>query len=458
MKRSVIMTEGRPLPILIAFTLPLMLGNIFQQLYSMVDAMVVGRFVSKEALAAIGATSAIQFLMISIIIGFNTGVGVVSAQFSGAQNAEKLRRTFSTATWICIIETLVLSVAGCMLTRPGLELLGTPSDIIEDSVTYLLFNFSTCAAPIFYNMVSNFMRSLGDSKTPLYALIISSLTNIVLDLVFVLVFHMGVAGVALATAIAQALSAVFCYIRIYIHFREVLPKKNEWSPDRNIFKNVLRIGIPMSVQNILVSFGMMSIQGIINGFGTNVVAGYTAANKVDQIALQFMMAIGTAMSTYAGQNYGAKLSGRIFSGIRSALLMSAVSATILTSIILFLGRFIVLLFMEAAETEVISIATGYLSTVSIFYLLCSVTYVYSNTLRGMGLVVIPTGSSFLELGAKILGAGILSSIFGYRGIWFAWPISWLFSSVLLIVYFHVFAAKKLKSLPAEGTSLPPDNL
>lgn len=450
------MTEGRPLGLLVRFALPLLAGNIFQQLYSMVDAIVVGKFVSKEALAAIGATGAILNLLISLIIGFTVGIAIVTAQFYGARNGQGLHATFATAAYITVIAYAVLSVAGCLLARPALLLLDTPDKIIEDAQTYLLFNFATCIAPIAYNILSNFIRSLGDSKTPLYALVISSLLNIGLDLLFVLVFRMEVAGVALATAIAQAVSAAYCFFRLRSRFRETLPLRGEWKPSRGVLGSVLKYGVPMALQNAFLSVGMMAVQSVINGFGTDVVAGYTAANKVDQIAMQPMMSIGTAVSTYAGQNYGAKKAERITSGMRAALLMAVAAGAFLSLLIVTCGRFLVLLFLDASETLAIQVSTGYLTTISLFYILCGVMYVYTNGLRGMGRVVVPTAASFLELGAKIAGAYLLSAAFGYAGIWYAWPIAWLASDLLLVIPFHLGGWKKKLEAEARAAAPEPD--
>lgn len=451
MKKSIRMTEGNPLKLMVAFALPMILGNIFQQLYSMVDAMVVGRFVSTQALAAVGATSSILFLMISFIIGFTMGTSIVTSHYAGAEDQHGLRSTFATGAWISAIAYVIICLAGNLLARPALQLLGTPEDIINEAEIYIRINFSTSIAPITYNMIAQFLRALGDSKSPLYALIISSCTNIVLDLLFVLVFSMGVAGVALATAIAQVCSAAFCVWRAFRRFREVIPQRAEWQkPNGAIVRRILTFGLPMSIQQVFTSFGMMAIQGIINSFGSGVVAGYTAANKVDQIALQFMNSIGSAMSTYAGQNYGAKKGDRLFSGLKSALVLTVGAGLFLSLAMLFAGRYLVLLFMESTEVEAISVATQYLTTVAVFYVLCGVSYVYSNLLRGVGKVTIPTVASFVELGAKILVASILSGVFGHAGIWYAWPAAWIVTDLLLIGYFHLVSARQLRQLqPAQ---------
>lgn len=441
-RSSIDMTQGNPWGLLMSFTLPMLLGNIFQQFYSMVDSIVVGRFVGVDAFAAIGATGGVLYLMISVIIGFTVGISVVTAQFFGGKQEEMLRKTAATATCITVLMAAVLGLIGVACARPVLHLLQTPENIMEDAITYLTFNFGTCIAPISYNMASNMLRSCGDSKTPLFALIISSITNIILDLVFVVVFHWDVMGVALATAIAQALSTAFCVVKLYRNFPYMRYTKKELRIHGAVLKNVLRIGIPMSIQNMFTSFGMMAIQSIINPFGSTVVAGYAAANKVDQIGMQPMMAIGSAMSTYAGQNFGAGKMDRIKEGVRKAILMSVVVCGVIGLVLIFGGHYVVQLMVSDAEAAVIEVATGYLRIVAIFYIIGSLVYIYTNTLRGMGVVAVPMAASFLELGTKVVVAFLLSRLFDYHMIWFAWPMAWAVSAVFQMTYYHSGSWKK----------------
>lgn len=446
MKKVINMTEGNPLKLLCAFTVPMILGNVFQQLYTMVDTMVVGRFVSKEALAAVGATNAILFLMISVIIGFTVGTAIVTAQYAGAQNTQGIRAIFATGFFIVLIESIALVIIGNIGIRPALVLLHTNEEIIDQAELYLRINFSTCIAPILYNIVSQFMRSLGDSKTPLYALIISSVTNIILDLVFVLCFDMGVAGVAIATVIAQIISAIYCLIVTVRRFPEYIPGKGEWKVDRQVLSVVLKFGIPMSLQNMLVSFGMMAVQYVINGYEVDVVAGYTAGNKVDQIGLQFMNSIGTAMSTYAGQNYGAKKVKRLKEGLGAAVILNLFISGIVSIIIVSLGKYIILLFMESEEELAMAVAVRYLVIVCSFYFLCGVSYIFQSFLRGINYVAVPTVSAFLELGVKIVIAFVFSALLGYNGIWWAWPIAWLVTDIFLVGFCFFKAYPDLKRL------------
>lgn len=445
-RKTIDMTDGKPLELLTAFTIPMILGNVFQQLYTMVDTMVVGKFVSKDALAAVGATGAILFLMISIIIGFTVGTAIVTAQTAGAKDTEGIRSIFATGFYIIIIEAIALSIIGNLGSKPALRLLHTPEEIINKADLYLKINFSTCIAPIMYNVISQFMRSLGDSKTPLYALIISSVTNIVLDLVFVICFHMGVAGVAIATAIAQFISAIYCLIVTVRKFPEYIPGKGEWKVSGKIFKTILKFGIPMALQNMLVSFGMMFVQTTINGYGTNIVAGYTAGNKVDQIGIQFMNSVGTAISTYAGQNYGAKKIKRLFEGLKASIILNLMLTLFLSIVIIVFGKYIVLLFMKSTETEAISVAVRYLVIVSGFYFFCGTSYIFQSFLRGVSYVAVPTTASIVELVVKIGISFIFSYLFGYNGIWWAWPISWIVTDAFLYGYYLIIAKPKLKQM------------
>lgn len=446
MKKTIDMTEGNPLRLLIAFTIPMILGNVFQQCYTMVDTMVVGRFVSKDALAAVGATGAIMYLMISVIIGFTVGTAIVTAQYAGARNTAGIRAIFSTCTFVVLLETAALCLIGNFGLRPALVFLNTPPELLDQADLYLRINFSSCIAPILYNIVSQFMRSLGDSKTPLYALIISSVTNIVLDLVFVIVFHMGVAGVAIATALAQALSAAYCLAVTFRRFPEYIPQRGEWHVDGHIVRTILKFGIPMSLQNMLISFGMMFVQSTINGYGTNIVAGYTAGNKVDQIGLQFMASLGTAMSTYAGQNYGARNRKRLSQGLRASMVLNIGMSIFLSALILPFARYFVQLFIESTETEALDTAVRYLVIVSSFYVFCGISNIMQSFLRGINYAAVPTFSSILELVVKVAVASGFSVMLGCNGIWWAWPVSWCVTDVFLFGFYLLRANQQLQRL------------
>ena len=430
--QAIDMTQGNPLPQLIRFTLPMLVGNIFQQFYSMVDAMVVGRFVGVNAFAAIGATNSVLYLMISLIIGFTVGTSVVTAQAMGAKDKEKLRAIGGLAVVMAAGLAVVLGLGGGACSRAVLRLLHTPQDIYTDAVAYLTFNFATCLAPIAYNLVSSMLRSMGDSKTPLYALVLSSAVNIALDLLFVLCFHMGVVGVALATALAQALSALFCMAALVRHHPYMALTWRCIRVRRDLLFDILRIGLPMALQNLMTSLGMMAVQRLINRFGSVVVAGYAAAAKVDQIGIQPMNALGNAMSTYAGQNLGANRPERIHEGVRKAVLLSVALCLALSAAILLAGRPLLEWVVGARETEVIAVAREYLVIVSSFYFVGSLMYIYMNTLRGMGQALLPTLAGFVELFVKVGAAYGMALCLSYHALWFAWPLGWAAATALLI--------------------------
>ncbi len=438
------LTQGNPLKLLSAFVLPMLIGNIVQQLYSMADSIIIGRFVGKGPFAAIGATMPVLSVMIVVIIGFTMGIAITTARSVGAGDTERVRNIVGSAFLIAVTLALALMVFGISFAEPVLKLLKTPADILKDARTYLVYNFATCIGPIAYNMFSNILRSAGDSRTPLNALIISSVLNILLDLLFVLAFHWDVAGVALATGISQIVSAVYCIL--------VIRNKNEqyWCRRVNvrfhgrIILDILKYGMPVAASNLFTSLGAVFIQSLINGYGTTVVAGYTAANKLDQLALSSVLSVGNAASTFAGQNTGAGKLHRVREGVRSAWTIGIVVSVVFGLALYFGGSYLVRLFISGDETETINVAVTFFKTVAPFYLLSCGMQIYLNTMRGMGEVVIPMAGSLTELVSKIAAAFLLSRAFRYQTLWFAWPVGWLVAFLVLTVYYYMFLWKKYK--------------
>ena len=438
------LTQGNPLKLLSAFVLPMLIGNIVQQLYSMADSIIIGRFVGKGPFAAIGATMPVLSVMIVVIIGFTMGIAITTARSVGAGDTERVRNIVGSAFLIAVTLALALMVFGISFAEPVLKLLKTPADILKDARTYLVYNFATCIGPIAYNMFSNILRSAGDSRTPLNALIISSVLNILLDLLFVLAFHWDVAGVALATGISQIVSAVYCIL--------VIRNKNEqyWCRRVNvrfhgrIILDILKYGMPVAASNLFTSLGAVFIQSLINGYGTTVVAGYTAANKLDQLALSSVLSVGNAASTFAGQNTGAGKLHRVREGVRSAWTIGIVVSIVFGLALYFGGSYLVRLFISGDETETINVAITFFKTVAPFYLLSCGMQIYLNTMRGMGEVVIPMAGSLTELVSKIAAAFLLSRALRYQTLWFAWPVGWLVAFLVLAVYYYMFLWKKYK--------------
>lgn len=436
------MTQGNPSRLIFTFALPMILGNVIQQLYSIVDSAVVGRFVGKSALAAIGSTGSVLMLMICIIIGLTMGECILTAQSYGAGDEDRVKTIAATSIYVACGLMVFLFVIGFIVVRPVLRLLDTPDDVLEQARVYLLINTCTSVAPIFYNLTSNIMRALGDSKSPLYSLISSSLLNIVLDLLFVCVFHWDVAGAAWATAIAQFVSV---FVNLYVirkkHPILHITKKNmKLRPD--VVKEIISIGIPMSLQNAVASVGALGVQRFVNAYGTDAMAAYTAAGKLDQIAMFPLNSLGMAVSTFVGQNFGKKDYKRIRQGVRAGLIQALLWGVGLMVVILLFSGPLTTLFVSSKETEVITIAKEYLGTVAKFYWLCGSMYVMMNAFRGMGNMKLSTVASCLDPIGKLIFAAGLSFAFDRAGLWYGWPCGWTLALVPLVIVWAVKWGRK----------------
>lgn len=438
------MTQGNPTKLIAMFALPMLVGSIFQQMYSMVDSIIVGKFVSVDAFAAVGATGSVLYMMIAVIIGFTVGMAVTTSQFVGAKDESKVRDAVGMAMLISVCLSATLAVLGNIFAGSILRLLDTPAEIFDDARKYLMINFASSIGPISYNMFSQIIRASGDSRNPLVALIISSVMNIILDLVFVLAFDMGVGGVALATGISQFISALYCIIIIRKKMPQYWCRRENIRFHGHIFKRICKIGIPMAIQSLFTSFGSMFVQRIVNGLGAVAVAGYTAAIKLNDLALQGVSTLGEALSVYSGQNTGAKKPERVRMGVRSGLRLGIVLSLVFTLLVWFAGPYMVRLFVDTSEAgiqEVIDIAVEFLRRVSPFYIVGCIMYIFTNTLRGMGRVTVPTAASFVELGMKTLAAFVFSRFLTRSEIWFAWPVGYA-SAVVLLVTYYVYAVVK----------------
>lgn len=434
-KSGMDMTAGNPAKLMISFAIPMILGNIFQQVYSMVDSIIVGRFVGKNALAAIGATQSVLFLIICLIIGLTNGTCILVSQYFGAKDEEAIKKICGAAVYASVLAWAFIAIVSFIFSGPILSLLNTPEEIISDARAYLLVNTFSSIAPIAYNMFANIMRALGDSKTSLYALIISSCVNIVLDLLFVVTFGWGVIGAGAATAIAQVLSGVFCFIVIKKKHPVLHLSRRHLVFHPKTMGQIIKIGIPMAVQNAVTSLGMMFVQSMINGYGTDTVAAYTAANKIDQIALMPLQSLGMALSTFTGQNYGSGNIKRIRQGVGiSAGLAIGVGAALMLIIIPLSGP-LVTLFVSSKEVAVVTIAKEYLRIVAMFYWLCGLMNIFLSLYRGMGKMLVSTFSSMLEPVTKVAAAFVFSQMLGRVGLWAAWPVGWAFALAVPLLLF-----------------------
>jgi putative MATE family efflux protein len=428
------LTRGNEARLIFNFAMPMLLGNLFQQLYNIVDTIIVGNFLGKEALAAVGASFPIVFTLISLIIGVASGGTIVIAQYFGARDHESVRRAIHTMYIFLTIAAIILTLVGIPLTEDIFRLIRLPEEIMPEATTYLGIYLTGLIAFFGFNATSAILRGLGDSKTPLYFLMISTLFNIGLDLLFIVVFEWGIAGAAIATVISQA--GAFLTAVLYLHRNHRLIDFNlpQYRFDRKIFWQSLRIGLPTGFQHTFVSLGQMAIMSIVNTFGTNVIAGYSAAIRIDSLAMLPAMNFSAALSTFVGQNIGAGRSDRVRRGLVATLFMSSgVSVVVMTVVILFKYQ---LMSMFTNDTEVIRIGSEYLVIVSSFYLLFTVMFKINGVLRGAGDTLIPMFLTLTSLWViRIPFAWIFSKIMGESGIWWSGPAGWGVGLLLSFLYY-----------------------
>ena len=429
------MTVGSPGKLILAFTLPMFIGSVFQQAYNMADSAIVGRFVGPNALAAVGTSFPIIFLLASKLMGLTMGSGVVISQFFGAKQMDKVRRGVATSLMFQFYSGIALSVVGLLFSRPLLVLLRTPPEIIEASATYMRIFFGGLVFMFGYYGFSAILRALGDSKTPLYFMILANVVNIGLDLYFVVSLGWGVAGVAWATLIAQALAAFSCGIYLYLKVPMFRFTWSDMSMDRDILRTMLKIGLPTSIQQTFASIGMMAVQALVNSFGAVTMAAFTAAGRMDSLAMMPIMNLGMAISTYTGQNVGAGKMKRIGEGLKSALVMVVVSSAVIGLLVFVFGPQLIQIFIIAEHVDVISQGVDYMRTVSVFYVAFGVLMVVNGVLRGAGDAMIPMYTTLTSLIVRVAVAYWLSGIptIGHRGIWWGIPVGWVMASTVPVV-------------------------
>lgn len=360
------MTVGSPARIIFNFTVPVFIGNLFQQFYSMVDTIVVGKFVGTKALAAVGSTGTINFLIIGFLLGMTAGFTVLTSQRYGARDMDGMRKTVAMAGILSIIVSAVMTVISMVFMRPLLTLMNTPEDIFEGAYTYIMIICAGIAAQVLYNLLSSILRALGNSKTPLYFLILAATLNVVLDLVFIINFHMGVAGAAYATVISQGVSGLLCLVYIVKKVEVLKLNKYDWAFDGDVAMLQLKIGFPMALQYSITAIGAMMVQAALNVFGSIAVAAFTAASKIEQIVTQAYVALGVTMATFCAQNAGAGKLERIREGFRKATLMGAVYGVITGAVLFFCGKYMTGMFISDNLEQIIGYVDTYLRCVGLF--------------------------------------------------------------------------------------------
>jgi putative MATE family efflux protein len=435
------LTEGNEARLIINFATPMLLGNLLQQLYNIVDTIIVGNILGKEALAAVGASFPIIFTLISLIIGVASGGTIVIAQYFGAKDLQNVKRAIDTLYIFIFFTSIILSVIGIYFTEEIFKLVRLPEEILPQAKTYLTIYLSGLIVTFGFNGTSAILRGLGDSKTPLYFLIVSTCFNIGLDLLFIIVFKWGIAGAALATIASQGIAFLMAIIYLNRYHKIISFNISKFHFDTRIFQQSIRIGLPTGIQHTFVSLGSLAMMAIVNSFGTNVIAAYTAAIRIDNLAVLPAMNFGAALATFVGQNIGAGKSARVKKGFKSTLLMSSIVSVTVTLIVILFKKQLIGLFTN--DAEVIRIGSEYLLIVCSFYLLFTTMFKINGVLRGAGDTLIPMFISLFSLWVvRIPLAWFFSSRIGETGIWWAIPAGWLMG---LIFYYLYYATGKWKN-------------
>ena len=423
------MTVGNPTGLLLSFMLPMVVGNIFQQLYNMVDSMIVGQIVGADALAAVGATGSLNFLFFSLCGGMASGIGIVISQQFGAGNDDGVRKAIANAAYIMVVVGTVMGVLGIVLSRPILTFLNTPGNILDDATLYMQIMCAGVLAVSLYNCISAILRAVGDSKTPLYFLIVASILNIFLDILFVKTFSMGVAGAGIATIIAQMLAGVgsLCFaFRKNPYFKI---SKSMLKPDKDIVWQSIRMGVPLAFQSSLIAISCVALQSVVNTFGSVVVAGFSSTIRTEELVQQPSTAVGMAMSTYTGQKIGAVKIDRVKQGYRKGMIIMAIFSLAMIPLAQFGGEFIMKLFVS--ESEVIEFGAHALKITSWFYLFLGSIYVTRGLLNGAGDAFFAFANGIVEMLGRICFAKPLTLIpsIGVWGVWLATALTWFATGV-----------------------------
>ena len=432
------MTVGKPGKIILNFTIPIFIGNIFQQLYSMVDTVIVGKFVGNEALAAVGSCGTLMFLILGFLMGLTAGFTVVTAQHFGAGNMRAMRQSVASASVLSAVISVLMTVLSMSFMKQILHLMHTPEDIYGEAYSYIMIICGGIVAQVLYNLLASILRALGNSKIPLYFLILAALLNIVLDLVFIIVFHLGAAGAAWATVISQGISGILCLFYIIKAVPELYLKREDWHMNWNLAGWQMKIGLPMAFQYSITAIGTIMVQTALNTLGSLAVASFAAATKIEQVVTQAYGAMGTTMATYCAQNTGAKKIDRVRQGFRSATIMGSIYAVVTGAVLILGGKYLTILFVKDNLTQVMGMVDIYLRCVSIMFIPLLVVNVYRNGIQGMGFGLLPMMAGIAEL----IGRGVMAIISGkigsYTGACMASPAAWILAGgLLLVMYFYI---------------------
>lgn len=436
------MTSGSPMKLILQFCIPLFFGMLFQQFYSMMDTIIVGKFLGVGALAAVGATGSINFMIIGFCMGVCNGFAIPVAQQFGAGDYHALRKYVANSVWLSIAFSGVMTVAVCVFCRRILLLMNTPADIMDGAFRYIFVIFLGIPVVYLYNLLSGIIRSLGDSKSPLIFLIFSSVLNIVLDMVLILVFHMGVSGAAWATVISQAISGAACLIYMIKRFDILKMSGEEWQADGIYMKNLCNMGIPMGLQYSITAIGSVILQTAVNTLGSMAVAAIAAAAKIGMFFCCPFDAMGSTMATYTGQNVGAGKLERVSAGMKSTCVLGLVYSVLAFVVLALSGKTIALLFVSPSEHAILQDVNRYLVISAAFFFPLALVNIVRFTIQGLGFSRFAILAGVCEMAARsLVGMGFVP-VFGYIAACFASPVAWLCADLFLIPA-YLYVMKKL---------------
>ena len=438
------MTSGSTMKLILGFAVPLLMGMLFQQVYSLVDTIIVGRFLGVSALAAVGATGSINFLIVGFCQGICNGFALPVAQRFGAKDYDGLRKYVGNSSVLAVLFGGAITLITVIACRPILQLMQTPSDIIDLSYNYIVVIFAGIPAIMLYNILSAYLRSLGDSVTPVIFLVISAGLNIGLDLLFIVTFKWGVFGAAFATVLSQAVSGILCLILIIKKFDILHLKRDDWKLDWDYTRYLLIMGLPMGLQYSITAIGSVILQSSVNTLGSTAVASMTAGSRISMFVVCPFDALGSTMATFGGQNVGAGRLDRLGRGLRSAVTLGAIYSALILVVLIFFGRDLILLFVNASEVTVIAQAKQFLVTNAAFYLMLALVNIVRFLIQGMGFSGFAVFAGVFEMVARALVGLVFVPIFGFTAACFASPLAWIFADCFLIpAFFH--CRKKLQS-------------
>lgn len=437
------MTVGNPAKIIWNFTLPIVIGNIFQQFYTMVDTVIVGKFVGTKALAAVGATGTICFLILGFLMGLTAGFTVLTSQRFGAGDIRGMRKTVGSAAVLSIVVSLIMTIVSMVFMKPLLILMNTPKDIFHDTYMYLMIICAGIFAQVLYNLLAGILRALGNSKTPLYFLLFSAVLNIVLDLLLIIVFHLGAPGAAYATVAAQGVSGILCLVYIIKKVPILKLERSDFKPNFHLVRTQLALGFPMALQYSITAIGTMMVQSALNVLGSTHVAAFTTANKIEQVVSQMYVALGVTMATYTAQNMGAGKIRRIRQGFAAAAFISFVYALVSGIMCYRWGYQLTGLFVSENLDAVVGLVDVYLRCVSLYFIPLAVVNVYRNGIQGMGFGVAAMLGGVAELAGRGAVATAASHSRSYLGICMASPVAWALAGILFLgMYWYIMCRFK----------------